>query len=615
MIKAERLSRLSLKLFAIKRLGVGSIAKVGTYRLGLKTGLHRVLRVRSTVAQGPYFEAPPTARHNVVPSSRWNTEAELFSFHRFPLDGLPDWHANPFNPGKRAPCDLPWYKIPDFDPDIGDIKTIWELSRFDWLLPMAQRAAVGDDAELTRLNLWLGDWSKQNPPYLGANWKCGQEASIRVIHLAMAALILQNHEKPSSGLLSLVRTHLLRIAPTIGYAIGQNNNHGTSEAAALFIGGSWLAQQGDRDGKSWAYSGRKWLEDRARSLIAADGTFSQYSVVYHRLMIDTFSACEVWRTKLGVPPFSDELRSRLAKAVNWQQQMLDPDTGHVPNIGANDGARLIPLDDQHYRDFRTSTQLAAALFCGGRAIMEAGAWDMALRWFKMDAPTAALPPPASASFPDGGFHILRAGSLRCYFRAPGYRFRPSQCDALHIDLWTGSGLNLIRDGGTFSYNSTEEDYRYFSGSQSHNVAEFDGRDQMPRISRFLFGSWLQNTHSTSVEATDMGVKAEAGYRDYRGARHVRKILLAPQSLRCVDILDGQASNAVIRWRLALSDWRLEGNVLTDGKYRLAITSRGSSFDLNLITGAESLHYLEKNPIAVLEISCAIPATITTEISF
>lgn len=615
MIKAERLRRLSSKLLTFKCLGVGSIARVGAYRLGLKTGTHSVLRVQSTVAQGPYFEAPRTARIDVAPSSRWNTEAELFSFHRFPLDGIPDWHANPFNPGKRAPRDLPWHKIPDFDLNIGDIKTIWEMSRFDWLLPMAQRAAVGDDAELTRLNHWLEDWSKQNPPYFGANWKCGQEASIRLIHLAMAALILQNHMTPSSGLLSLVRTHLLRIAPTISYAIGQNNNHGTSEAAALFIGGSWLAQQGDPDGKSWAHTGRRWLEDRAQSLIAADGTFSQYSVVYHRLMIDTYSACEVWRTKLGVPPFSEKLRSRLAKAVNWQRQMLDPETGHVPNIGANDGARLISLGDEQYRDFRTSTQLAAALFCDARAISDAGAWDMALRWLGIAAPTATLPPLASASLPDGGFHILRVGYLRCYFRTPEYRFRPSQCDALHVDLWTGAGLNLLRDGGTFSYNSTEEDYRYFSGSQSHNTAEFDGRDQMPRISRFLFGSWLQNTRTTNVEATDTGVNAEAGYRDYRGARHVRKIALAPQSLKCDDILDGQASNAVIRWRLAPSDWRLEGNVLTDGNCRLAITSHGSSFDLKLTTGAESLHYLEKNPIAVLEIRCAIPSTITTEISF
>lgn len=614
MIKAERLRRLAIKLLTIKRLGLRSIARVGIYRLGVKTGLHRVLRLQSTVAQGPYFTAPPIIRNDMAPSSRWTAEAELFSFHRFPLDGIPDWHASPFNPDKRAPHDSPWYKISDFDPDIGDIKTIWEMSRFDWLLPMAQRAAVGNDDELKRLNLWLNDWSQKNPPYLGANWKCGQEASIRVIHLATAAMVLENHLTSQTGLMSLVKTHLLRIAPTIGYAIGQNNNHGTSEAAALFIGGSWLAQQGDRDGSSWARIGRRWLENRAQSLIAADGTFSQYSVVYHRLMIDTYSACEVWRTKLGLAPFSDKLRSRLSKAVNWQRQMLDPDTGHVPNLGANDGARLIPLGDEHYRDFRTSTQLAAVLFCGERAIIEAGAWDLALQWLGITIPTATLPLPTSASLPDGGFHILRAGSLRCYFHAPEYRFRPSQCDALHVDLWTGSGLNLLRDGGTFSYNSTAEDYRYFSGSQSHNIAEFDGRDQMPRLSRFLFGSWLQNTHSTNIEATDLGVKVEAGYRDYRGARHVRKIALAPEGLRCDDFLDGRASSAVIRWRLAISDWQLEGNVLTDGKYKLAITSSGNLFDLKLTTGAESLHYLEKSQIAVLEIRCTIPAIITTEIS-
>jgi hypothetical protein len=615
MTKAERLRRLISKLLTIRRLGVGSVARVGAYRLGLKTGIHSVLRVRSVAAAGPFFIAPQMPRNDISPPSRWNTDAEFFSAHRFPLDGVPDWHANPFNPGKRASQNLPWYKIPDFDPDIGDIKAVWEISRFDWLLPMAQRAAVGDEGELMRLNAWLEDWSERNPPYDGANWKCGQEASIRVIHLAIAALMLQNHLNPSGGLLSLLRTHLLRIAPTIGYAIGQNNNHGTSEAAALFIGGSWLAQHSDPDANAWMDSGRRWLENRAKLLIENDGTFSQYSVVYHRLMIDTYSACEVWRLKFDLQPFSGNLKSKLARAVGWQRQMLDSDTGHVPNIGANDGARLIALGDEHFRDFRPSTQLAAALFCDARAIADDGAWDIPLCWLGITSPTAILPPLESASLSDGGFHILRAGQARCYFRSPKYRFRPSQCDALHIDLWTGSGLNLIRDGGTYSYNCTEKEYLYFSGSRSHNVAEFDSRDQMPRIGRFLFGSWLQNSQLTAVETTGSGVRAQAGYRDYCGSSHVRRIALMPRSLRCEDTLDGRAAGAVIRWRLPPSDWRLEANVLTDGIHKLAITSRGSAFDLKLATGTESLHYMEKTPVAVLEISCTVPSIILTEISF
>ena len=41
-----------------------------------------------------------------------------------------------------------------------------------------------------------------------------------------------------------------------------------------------------------------------------------------------------------------------------------------------------------------------------------------------------------------------------------------------------------------SYN-TEDRWRIISqGLPSHNTIQFDDRDQMPRLSRFLFGSWL-----------------------------------------------------------------------------------------------------------------------------
>ena len=44
--------------------------------------------------------------------------------------------------------------------------------------------------------------------------------------------------RPEPGLPALLAVHLKRIAPTLHYAMAQDNNHGTSEAAALFIGGT-----------------------------------------------------------------------------------------------------------------------------------------------------------------------------------------------------------------------------------------------------------------------------------------------------------------------------------------------------------------------------------------
>ena len=52
--------------------------------------------------------------------------------------------------------------------------------------------------------------------------------------------------------------------------------------------------------------------------------------------------------------------------------------------------------------------------------------------------------PTSRSFDVGGYHVLRAGQAVVVLRYPRFRYRPSQADALHLDLWH-LGRNLLRD--------------------------------------------------------------------------------------------------------------------------------------------------------------------------
>ena len=73
------------------------------------------------------------------------------------------------------------------------------------MLACAQQALAARDARergraLDRLNAWLSDAAEHNPPWRGPNWKCGQEASIRVMHLAAAALMLGQVSRPEPGL-------------------------------------------------------------------------------------------------------------------------------------------------------------------------------------------------------------------------------------------------------------------------------------------------------------------------------------------------------------------------------------------------------------------------------
>lgn len=609
------MSRLWTKLETAYALGLSNLARVATYRAGVKLGLNPVRRIRAEIPAGDFF-APASVRRGAdlaISPYGWHGLV-YFGWHHIESELPPRWHLNPFTGAEVPAPERPWWQIGDFDAQVGDIKTIWEPSRFDWVIGLAQRAAQGNAEALSRLNGWLSDWCRHNPPYLGPNWKCGQEASIRVMHLALAAVVLGQHARLLPPLQALVRAHLMRIAPTIRYAVAQDNNHGTSEAAALFIGGSWLAALGDPHGARWAGQGRKWLENRAARLIGADGSFSQYSVNYHRVMLDTYCLAEFWRSRLGLPRFSPRLYARLQQATRWLYLMTQPENGDAPVIGANDGARLIPLSNTDYRDYRPSVQLAMALFNGRRAYSDAGDWNLPLRWLDIAVPEKPAEPPGNAQLDDGGYSVLRRGEVFAVLRYPHFRFRPSQADALHLDLWR-AGENLLRDAGTYSYNAGDETTRYFGGTASHNTVQFDDRDQMPRLGRFLFGAWLQARDVAPVTEQPDEVSAAAGYRDGFGAVHHRSVGLSAYCLRVSDRVSGFRRKAVLRWRLAPGAWVLDGASASNGSHRLTLRCTGRVARMAIAQGWESRLYLKKTNVPVLEVEVNEPCEITTEYRF
>ena len=171
-------------------LGIPNLARVLGYRLGVKLGINPVRRIQANLTTGEFFKKIPL----IPPFEKGGLggiSLTYFGWHTTKHHAPPNWHQNPFN-SVTAKTNLPWWQIPDFDQNLGDIKTVWEASRFDWVLHFAQQAAQGNETALDNLNHWLSDWCTHNPAYYGVNWKCGQEASIRVMHLAFAALLLQH---------------------------------------------------------------------------------------------------------------------------------------------------------------------------------------------------------------------------------------------------------------------------------------------------------------------------------------------------------------------------------------------------------------------------------------
>ncbi|MEK9571310.1 MAG: heparinase II/III-family protein [Paracoccaceae bacterium] len=607
---------------AVRRLGLFNVVSVAVYRILLRLGMHPVQKVQRTIGGREFFRPCAALENMPNPPNHWWEESLYFGWYREALGSTPpDWHRNPFN-GKRVQNTyLQWWRLSDFATGLGDIKAIWEASRFDWVLAFSQRVRSGDTEALARLNAWLADWCEQNPAYRGPNWKCGQEASIRVVHLLLASKLLDQFDQAEPDLLVFIEAHLARIAPSLRYALAQDNNHGTSEAAAMFIGGAWCERQGLAQGRRWSELGRRWLENRVDRLITPDGSFSQHSVNYHRLMLDTLSWAELLRRDLGLAEFSSYFYARAAAATHWLSAMVEPLGGDAPNLGGNDGANLLPLTDADYRDYRPSLELASLCFAPHYCPQGNGPHKQVSQWLGLEAQgllDAKVSTEKNSLFHADGYIIMRNEPWRVLFRYPNYRFRPSHCDQLHVDVWYGS-LNVLRDAGSYSYNPEEDDKGLFAGTVGHNTIEFDGRDSMPKVSRFLRARWLEAVvHET--EEIDETLRARAKYSDWQKAQHEREVNLSCDGLTVVDRIRGFKKQAVMRWRLCPDEerniWRLREDGAENVAFRIRVTPSDSIVSIRLVQGWESRYYCKKTPVPVLEVVCTLnqKMEITTVIS-
>ncbi|WP_174966731.1 heparinase II/III family protein [Pandoraea cepalis] len=529
----------------------------------------------------------------------------------------PAWHRNPRS-GEDAlnVRGTHWSDINEFSLNAGDIKDLWEPSRFDGLVLLAQSWLITRASKYANaVEQWLGDWCRENPVSCGVNWKCAQEAGIRLMHVLLVAEMLDRYAGVArrGGFWAFVDTHCARIAPTMLYAIAQDNNHATSEAAALYMAGLAGIRWADAPAalavaaRRWHALGRKWLPNRVDRLVMPDGSFSQHSTNYHRLMLDTLSLAQWWCDRLRDQPLGGQWQVRTQAAARWLCAMTDPRSGGAPNLGANDGARLINLDGAPYRDFRPSVQTAYFIFFRARRYV-AGPWDRTGRWLGIEIPERIDATPERTRFPDGGYAMLPLGDDgRVWLRLPTFRFRPSHADGLHMDLWW-RGTNVLRDGGTYSYNTDTTTLDYFSGTASHNTLQFDARNQMPRLSRFLFGDWLQCEQATTLP--EQGV-VTAAYRNRVGDWHKREMkVVGGNEVRVTDEFASNASQTTLRWRLAPGNWRLRGNECTDGSTTLRVDGAST---LCLETGWESLCYGQRDEIPVLVARAPAKGRIETSI--
>lgn len=376
----------------------------------------------------------------------------------------------------------------------GDIKFIWEPARFGWAIVLGRAYHLTKDEHYPEI-FWtyFETFIQHNPPYQGPNWVSAQEVALRLIALTFAGQVFaaSAHSTPQrrQQLAQSIAWHAQRIPPTLVYARSQNNNHLLSEAVGLFTAALVLPRH--PQAPRWRKLGWNWFQKGIHKQVTPDGVYMQQSTNYHRLMLQLALWMDTLCRQQGLE-LPEGTRQRLAAATRWLLALLDPVSGQTPNLGANDGAYILPFSTMPFTDYRPVAQAAAAAFLH-KLPTATGVWDEMRLWFNLDVDVRMGIDEIHQTHLDKRIGVLRQAEDRsawAYLRLAEFHDRPGHADLLHVDLWY-KGENLALDAGTFLYNSPPPWDNALTRTQVHNTVMVDNQEQMRRAGRFLYLDWAK----------------------------------------------------------------------------------------------------------------------------
>lgn len=457
-------------------------------------------------------------------------QGKILGFSSIELDyGNPmNWQLNPLT-GKSCDITKKWYQISDFDPERGDIKVIWEASRFSYFITLARAYLLTDDQKYYRaFSEQLSDWIEKNLYSYGANYKCGQECSFRMVNGLLAYTVFQKAgvatDIDKRNIESLILRCYRRVRSNYFYAYKCiKNNHTISELMGMIVG-AWCCCEDEQ--LRYAF---RTLDEVIDEQFTNDGGYRQFSFNYQRLALQDLEVVMGISDKVGMA-LNGRSMEKIRKAAGLMYQCQD-EAGDMPNYGSNDGALVIPVTSCGYRDFRPVINAISVLISGNR-LYEAGDYDEELLWFgNSQIHPVIRKPRVSKAFSKAGLYTLRKMDSWVMIVLNDYKSRPAHMDQLHIDLWV-DGMNVLCDSGTFSY--ALEEGRKLVRNESHNTVDFDDKRQMNIHGTFMVYDW---TKRGRIKHTDSMFYGESKSRN--GYEHHRMVEVIEYGYRITDEIYGE----------------------------------------------------------------------------
>lgn len=413
-----------------------------------------------------------------------------------------NWHTNP-DTGYQYDAKQHWTEIPDFSPTTGDIKYVWEKSRFSFLYTLIRYDYHFSEDQSEFVFSEIESWILENPTNCGPNWRCSQEMSLRVLNWTFALHYYKNSKALTNtrfeAIIQSIYCQLLHIEANINFSrIAVRNNHALTETLCLYLGG--LLFPFFKEANRWKTKGKKWFEEEIAYQIYEDGTFLQFSMNYHRIVIQLWCWAIVLAEKNN-EKWSEVVYERAQKSLLFLQSCQDTTTGWLPNYGNNDGALFFKLNDAHYRDYRPQLNALSCILNH-----QTSSFTEDCCWYGVEQNNTKpinkqLVNNQAFEFKNSGYYVFKETDSLTFVRCGAYKDRPFQADNLHLDIWV-NGENLLRDAGSYKYNTDEHLIRYFAGTASHNTIMLGEFDQMQKGPRFVWYDWTKRASATITQSEE-----------------------------------------------------------------------------------------------------------------
>jgi hypothetical protein len=522
----------------------------------LKFRLRQEIANLYLAAARPRFEGEIESGLSLLPEPRPVAEAlrgTLFEFtvlataqsilaHRFPLLGVTvetgpniEWRRDYIN---NMTSDAKYFRRVNYlsFEAIGDHKFIWELSRHQHLVLLAQAHFFSGNREyLAEIFAELESWFEQNPFQRGVNWTSALEVAFR----SLSWLWLWHfcaEEMPAD-----LRRRFLTSLYQHGRYLYENlsiyfsaNTHLLGEAIALHALGTLFPAL--PNAHTWQERGGRVVEEQLAAQVKPDGSHFEQSTYYHVYAVDFFA---FYYLVAGRPKHLEPAICKMAEYLHW---LLGP-AGRIAYFGDDDGGRFFHPQGKRDEFGRATLTTCGLLFnreewIGSREDIAAqAAWWLGARTL-LQSRSSADPPKGGKAFKDAGALFLQSNDLYVQFDAGPLGWAGaghSHADTLSFVVWHKNELALT-DPGTLTYLGNPTARERFRSTAAHNTVTIDGLSQAQPAGAFR---WAEKpaVELRAFVTTENGGTVDAVCQ-YRGFTHRRRLSLDDGRIVVLDEISG-----------------------------------------------------------------------------